>query len=99
METTSGWSLIEPDSEPTHPAPETTKAADHVPRASLAGIAAAVAGIVLIAIWLTLPSGGVTVDSPGDGLEPRAVAAVGTSALSSFAVDAVQSAPATVPPR
>ena len=96
METTGGWSLIEPDSEPPRPAAETVKAAEHVPRALLAGIVSAGAGIVLIAIWLTLPSGGVSVEGPGGDLQPRAVAAVSSSALHSFAADAPASQPATV---
>ena len=96
METTGGWSLIEPDSEPPRPAAETVKAADHVPRAMLAGIVAAVAGIVLMAIWLTLPSGGVSVDGPGGDLEPRAAAAISSAALRTPAVTAPPSEPATV---
>ena len=96
METTGGWSLIEPDSEPPRPAAETVKAADHVPRALLAGIVAAVAGIVLMAIWLTLPSGGVSVDGPGGDLEPRAAAAISSAALRTPAVTAPPSEPATV---
>ena len=96
METTGGWSLIEPDSEPPRPAAETVKAAEHVPRALLAGIAAAVAGIVLIAIWLTLPSGGVSVEGPDGDLAPRAVVAVSTAALRSFAAVAPASEAATV---
>ena len=96
MDATGGWSLIEPDSEPPKPAAAVVPSGDHVSRALLAGIVVAVSGIVLAAIWLTLPSGGVTVDSPGDGLQSRAVAAVGSSAPSSFAVGAVSSAPATL---
>ena len=96
METTGGWPLIEPDSEPPRPAAETVKAADHVPRALLAGIVAAVAGMVLMAIWLTLPSGGVSVDGPGGDLAPRAAAAVSSAALRSSAVTAPPSQPATV---
>ena len=96
METTGGWSLIEPDSEPPRPAAETAKSTDHVPRALLAGIAAAVAGTVLVAIWLTLPSGGVSVDGPGGDLAPRVVVAVSTAALRSFAAVAPASEAATV---
>ncbi|HEY5489440.1 MAG TPA: ComEA family DNA-binding protein [Candidatus Limnocylindrales bacterium] len=96
METTGGWSLIEPDSEPPKQAAEPAGSGDHVSRALVAGIVVAVAGIVLAAIWLTLPSGGVTVDSPGNGLVPRAVGAVGTSALSSFAIGTPAPMPATL---
>ena len=87
METTSGWSLIEPDAPETElevaPAKTAPVAAQHaaVPsRSLLTAIVAAIMGIVAVAIWMTMPSGGVTVDAGSGGGVQQLSAAQGSHA-------------------
>ena len=81
MEKASGWSLIEPDSEaPATASPPPADVRGRISARTLAAaLVAAVAAVVAVAIWLTLPSGGVTLDG-GDGpFQPLGFAPVGSA--------------------
>jgi competence protein ComEA len=73
MDGVGEWRLIEP--EETQPearaAVEPVASTERVPRALVAAIAAFVVGAVALAIWATLPAGGVQVDAADGALDPR----------------------------
>src|SRR5689334_9871493 len=81
VEPDSDWRVIEPEeAPPAEPNTVVSDAADRVPRWLVAAIVVVITAAVGLAIWATMPTGGVAIEASTAPLDARAVAAAVGSA-------------------
>ncbi len=84
MATDSGWRLVASDEdEPNRPQSGHSEPEDRVPRWMIGAAIAIVGAACAVAIWMTLPAGGVSVDASGSAFDPRAAAVPSDRAMAS----------------